>query len=246
MKLFDDSGKRLDRFGLVLLLTTLSVTLASVIDLDQPTETTSRAVGWIITTLIVGMTLVLSLNASGVAEGPRRVALGLVVVVVVGSIIVSMLAAFGDFDGQSLARPSIGWVVLAAVSPVLVTRRLFLQRRVSVETIYGAVAAFLLIAIAFYYLFLAVDGLGGLYFFGDPQPTTSFMYFSLVTVTTLGYGDLTPATEWARYFATADAVIGTLFLVTVIARLVSLFGSHRPPITELRQEIEPDHDREPS
>ena len=61
---------------------------------------------------------------------------------------------------------------------------------------------------------------------GD-QPTTSFMYFSLVTITTLGYGDLSPAHEVGKFLATAEAVIGQVFLVTVVARLVSLYGMSR-------------------
>jgi voltage-gated potassium channel Kch len=59
------------------------------------------------------------------------------------------------------------------------------------------------------------------------ESTTSFMYFSLVTVTTLGYGDLSPVTDWARLLATTEAVIGQVYLVTVVAMLVGLFAQQR-------------------
>jgi hypothetical protein len=222
--LFDDNPNRVDRFGLLLALTVLSVTLNSLVDVDDPTETLAGEVGWIITTLIVGTTLVLALSASGVARRPRRIATVAVVIVVTAAILISVFSAFVDSGSNWVGRPSLFWVLLAVASPFLVTRRLFLQERVTAETIFGAVAAFLLIALAFDYAFLSMDGLSGLSVFGLPQPTTSYMYFSLVTITTLGYGDLNPATEWARYLATAEAVIGTIFLVTIVARLVSMFG----------------------
>ena len=55
------------------------------------------------------------------------------------------------------------------------------------------------------------------------------MYFSLVTITTLGYGDLAAAEPFGRYLSTAEAVIGTVFLVTFVARLVALYGTEKPP-----------------
>lgn len=221
-KLFDDTGAHLDRFGLLFLLSALSVTLNSLVDLDDPTSTFGAEIAWIGTTIIVGVTLRVAMASSGVAPRPLRyatIALGLVVVSVV---VVATFAAFEGSDGWT-ARPSAVWVLLTAVTPVFVTRRLFLQERVTASTIFGAVAVFLLIALAFNYVFLSLEQWAGP-IFGNAEPTTSFMYFSLVTVTTLGYGDLTPVTDVSRYLATAEAVFGTIFLVTVVARLVSMFG----------------------
>ena len=88
----------------------------------------------------------------------------------------------------------------------------------------GAIAAYLLIAVAFNYTFLSVSGLTGDLFFEIPQPTTAFMYFSLATITTVGYGDLSAVTETGRFLASAEAFIGQVLLVVVVARLVSLYG----------------------
>jgi hypothetical protein len=49
------------------------------------------------------------------------------------------------------------------------------------------------------------------------------MYFSLVTITTLGYGDLSPVTEAARAAASATAIVGQIYLVFVVARMVGLY-----------------------
>ena len=72
----------------------------------------------------------------------------------------------------------------------------------------------------------AVDGWE---FFTDverPRPG-DFMYFSFITLTTVGYGDLTPFTDAARSAAVFEAVLGQVFLATAVARIVSLLGSRR-------------------
>jgi voltage-gated potassium channel Kch len=56
-----------------------------------------------------------------------------------------------------------------------------------------------------------------------------FLYFSFVTLTTLGYGDFTPATDIGKVMVTFEALIGQVFLVTLVARLVSMYGVARHP-----------------
>jgi hypothetical protein len=56
-----------------------------------------------------------------------------------------------------------------------------------------------------------------------------FEYFSFITITTTGYGDLTPGSQPARTAAIAEAVTGQIFLVTVVARVVGLMGQQRAP-----------------
>lgn len=222
---FDDSGDHLDRFGLLFILTVVSVTLNSLIDFNDATESFRSEVAWIATTVIVGVTLIVAMRSSGVAQRPLKYATVAVVLVVVSSLVVSLFSGI-DALGSASGRPSIAWVVLASVTPVFVTRRLFLQARVTAGTIFGALAVFLLIALAFDYMFLSLDQWANPVF-AQPEPTTSFMYFSLVTITTLGYGDLSPVSEVSRYLATAEAVIGTIFLVTVVARLVAMYGTEQ-------------------
>ena len=95
---------------------------------------------------------------------------------------------------------------------------------VTTRTLQGAISAYLLIPVAFQFVFHTVDALlpGG--FFGSPKPPTAFMYFSLTTVTTVGYGDLAPASDVGRLLATVEALLGQVFLVTFVALLVGLLG----------------------
>lgn len=87
-----------------------------------------------------------------------------------------------------------------------------------------------MIAVAFNYAFLAADAYQPP-FFGQPEPTTSFMYYSLVTATTLGYGDPGAATNLGRLLSTSEAVIGQVFLVTFVAMLVGLLAQAWRPGT---------------
>ena len=106
------------------------------------------------------------------------------------------------------------------IAPVAVVRRVLLHKKTTIQTLIGAVTAYLLMAVAFTLIFLSLDGTQGSFFFGAEQPTTSFMYFSLVTITTTGYGDLAAVAPIGRMLATFEAVIGQVYLVTFVAMIV--------------------------
>jgi voltage-gated potassium channel Kch len=86
----------------------------------------------------------------------------------------------------------------------------------------GAIAVYLLIPIAFFYVFYTIDVLQPTAFFGQVEPTSSFMYFSLTTVTTVGYGDLVAVSQPGRLMANFEAVIGQVYLVTFVGLLIGL------------------------
>jgi hypothetical protein len=118
-------------------------------------------------------------------------------------------------------------VVLAALAPVVIVRRLIMHSDVTRGTMLGAIAGYLFIPITFFYFFLTAAELQGVDFFGTPQPTTAFMYFSLATVSTVGYGDLVANTDLDRLLATSEAIIGQVYLVTFVAMIVGLYASRR-------------------
>jgi hypothetical protein len=228
--LFDDRSQQLDRFAPVLALTILAVATLSLVDLRSPSDAASRQAAATAVSLVTGVTLLLALRASGIARRWQRIADALFVLAAILSLIFLVVAIFSDADlrGFSSGRPSPLWVAIAAVTPLAVIRRLAKHRRVTRATMLGAVAAYLLIALAFWYVFLFVDGAQSVPFFagaGD-QPTTSFMYFSLTSITTVGYGDLTAATNLGRLLATSEAVSGQVYLVTFVAMLVGLRIRH--------------------
>jgi hypothetical protein len=168
------------------------------------------------------------LRASGVARRYRIIADVLIGLGVLATSILVLVEIFTDREpGQvGASTPNLLWILLATIAPILVVRRLIQHKRASGKTLLGAVSAYLLIALAFNFAFLALDAIGEP-FFGQEEPTTSFMYFSLVTITTLGYGDLAAAEPLGRLLATIEAVIGQVYLVTFVAMIVGLMVEQR-------------------
>jgi Ion channel len=122
------------------------------------------------------------------------------------------------------------WVAaILALSIVVVTRRVLTHRVVTLQTIFGALSAYLLIGFFYAALFSAVADLqqAALFSAGQPANNDTIQYFSFITMLTVGYGDFTAAGQPARTLAVFDALSGQIFLVTLIARLVSTFGASR-------------------
>lgn len=225
---FDDEERYVDRFGLLLVVTTLAVVVLSLVDLSRGPEDLASDLGLLIVSVFVGATLLLSLRASGVTRRYRLIADIAIGVGVLATSLLVLLDIFADGDPRDVgpSTPNIVWIFLATIAPIVVVRRLVHHQRASGKTLLGAVSAYLLIALAFNFGFLALDAFGEP-FFGQEEPTTSFMYFSLVTITTLGYGDLAAAEPLARLLTTIEAVIGQVYLVTFVAMIVGLMVEQR-------------------
>lgn len=123
--------------------------------------------------------------------------------------------------------PLIAWTFLAASAlyllvPFSIVRDLGSHRGVDVETMLGALAAYLLLGMAFGFAYecLAAIQPGALFGErGDPGLSEA-LFFSFVTMTTTGYGDLVPAANPAQSIAVMEALLGQLFLVTAVAKVV--------------------------
>ena len=121
-------------------------------------------------------------------------------------------------------------VILGSISRV---------ERVTLGSISGALSVYLLLAAMWTVVYALIDTWEAAPSFagipagdlGDPQVRALWMdglsYFSLVTLTTLGFGDVTPVSNWARTLTTLEAVLGQVFLVVLVARLVGLMGPGR-------------------
>lgn len=68
---------------------------------------------------------------------------------------------------------------------------------------------------------------GALFAQHTAESTKNFLYFSFVTITTVGYGDLTAASNLGRSLAIAEALTGQIYLVTVVAAIVGGLGARR-------------------
>jgi hypothetical protein len=115
-------------------------------------------------------------------------------------------------------------LLVTATLPVTIDRVLH-HRRVTWETVLGALCAYVLIGLLFAFLYLAVDEFREAPFFAQPGPHDQgeFLYFSFVALTTLGFGDLSPSEGLPQALTVVEALIGSIFLVTLVARLVTLW-----------------------
>jgi hypothetical protein len=117
-----------------------------------------------------------------------------------------------------------------------ILRDVMSAQRVTVETLKGAICIYLLMGAAWSiaYEFLEYAQPGSFSFpstasVSAVEASESLYYFSFVTLTTLGYGDITPVSRYARHLAMLEAIVGQLFVAVMIARLVGLLaaGSNR-------------------
>jgi hypothetical protein len=120
------------------------------------------------------------------------------------------------------------FIVLLFASVPLILRRLIAHRQVTAETIAGALCAYLLIGMDFavlHVLISAIEGHATIMSMASPGAGVTrgdFYYHSFITMTTVGFGDFTPLNGAGKTLAVLEGILGQLFLVTVVARLVSV------------------------
>jgi hypothetical protein len=99
---------------------------------------------------------------------------------------------------------------------------------VSSETIYAALGTYLLAGVFFGQLYWSLESAAPGSFVGpDPFSDTRAVYYSFVTLATLGYGDYVPRTDLARGLATFEVIGGQLYLAALVARLIGMFAESR-------------------
>ena len=111
--------------------------------------------------------------------------------------------------------------------PVIVIRRIAQHTVVGGRTVLGAITAYLQIGVAYAALYQAVGVWRPVPPFGTPQPSSAYMYLSMTTMSTLGIGDIAPTTQVSRLLVSSEAVLGQVFLVTIVAIVVSQFAGGR-------------------
>jgi len=205
------------RFGLLLLLLIGTYLLSAFI--------AARWVSAVQVLAFVG-TLLLALRN---ALMPKRLARVAVAVALAGSVAAAGLALAQPRAGAlGAAQIWTGLILLAAVA--MIVRRVLAATSVTLQSMYGALAAYMIIGLMFAAFYGAMDHLGAGPFFanGSPGNSRTFQYFSFTTLTTLGYGDFTAASNAGRAVAVMEAMVGQIFLATLVARLVSAFRPSSP------------------
>ena len=163
-------------------------------------------------------TLVVALWTSGVAGTGSRISLALV------ALSLSMAVALVVWGGKPFTG-SVGLLsaALTCAAVVAIVSGILDQNEVNRQVVVGAVCIYVLLGFVFVYIYgaLAVFGHGDLFAQGADGTRATRFYFSYVTLTTLGYGDYTMAHNFGRTLAMLEGILGPLYLVTVVAMLVS-------------------------
>jgi hypothetical protein len=177
----------------------------------------------VLSVLLQGATLLAALRAAAVATRYQHAARILVGLAVVSTIV----AVSGTAEHLSLGFVRLLSVLLVAIAPVAIAasvgRMILVERRVTLQAIFGVVSIYLLLGMLFAFCYAAIAAIGQGSFFagGQIESIQNFVYFSFVTLTTVGYGDLTAAHQVARTFAIVEALLGQLYLITVLSVFVS-------------------------
>jgi hypothetical protein len=200
------------RYGTVLVLLAASIGVSIVGPLD-----TWRG---LLNTTLQGAAVLVALTGSPAGRASRAAVFAIVAVSIVLTAVLS--------PSLRILTNLLDGLVLVAL-PVTVVARFRRDLYVSVQSVLGAVCIYLVIGMFFANLDLALSRLTGRPFFaaGAPATDSEYMYFSFVTLATVGYGDLTPGTGMARALAVCEAMTGQLYLVTAIALVVGNLGRVR-------------------
>jgi hypothetical protein len=204
-----------DAFGIVIVLILLTILLFAAAE---------GAGGQLISVILTGGTLLFILHTAGARGRPFRAA---TVVVVAALAFTALALLLGDKLGSSTAR-AVG-LLLAFVAPVVILRRIVTSPRITIRLVLGALAIYLLLGLAYSYLFPLMASVTGKPFFvqTDSPSASDYLYFSYTTLATIGFGDYTAQESLGRMIAVSEGLIGQLYLVSAVALLVGNVGRVR-------------------
>ena len=183
----------------------------------------------IATTMLAVIIVMLTARRARVHPRTRRVMD--VIALVIGALSVTQVLASEGWSDSPEVIAFGGSLLLAAVilmSVPAILRRVLVSRKVTISILAGALVAYLLIGLFFALTYAGTAVVVEPFFTDLSDPTTADVtYFSYITITTVGYGDLSPVAGAARSLAVLEAIIGQVFLVTIVARVVSNMGADR-------------------
>jgi hypothetical protein len=201
-----------DAFGLVLALVLITYVLASLLSNH----------GWpaVVLTVATSATSVVALASSHVRHKVVQASLWLSGL----TILLAVSAAVTD-EQTLLNLASLIQICLLAVAMAAVLWRVVSSAEVGSRTILGAISVYAVLGILFTFAYGTIDRLqGGPFFEETARPEgADFLFFSYTTLTTTGYGNLVPGGQPGRMIAGLEMMLGQIFLVTLVAGLVSLW-----------------------
>ncbi|HEY2436472.1 MAG TPA: ion channel [Solirubrobacteraceae bacterium] len=190
----------------------------------------------IVITVLLATSLVLAFWAASARPVVMRSVLLVAGLVVVFSVVE---AVTGEVAGAGTRISNLLLVAIAPGAIVLgIVRSLRARGRVTVEAVFGVLCLYSLLGMAFAFLYGSIDRISGPFFAQNVQATVAkCLYFSFTTLTTVGYGDLTATTNLGHTLSVTEALLGQIYLVTVVSVLVSNLARPRPGAQGDRREL---------
>jgi Ion channel len=213
-------GDRRERYGAALVAITIAFAIQGVATPSKWEE--------VLVSALLGLVLLLVLWEARV----KRRLMVPAIVIVAGSILASIaVAASGNIDDAATRLPDA--LVVAVALPAIVVgaaRNLRRGRQVTLQTVLAVLSVYMLVGMLFANVYVSINDFGGGPFFaaGQPANVANCMYYSFTTLTTVGYGDFTARTNLGHTLSGLEGVIGPLYLVTVVALIVTNIGRRRP------------------
>jgi voltage-gated potassium channel len=206
-----------DAYGLALILLLLSTLglIAAGVPVSSPLAVGAAA--------LQVLALVLTLRVSGVRLLTFRVG-----IVVLGALFLASVV-LSQVRGDTTTVVSVAlWLVLTLTTIGAIGKRLATYRRVTLQLVLGLLCIYLLIGLSFSLAYLIVDMVAPSSFDPWPLKISGCVYYSFITLATVGYGDVSPVAPIARSLAVAESILGQLYLVSVVSLAVSRLGRERP------------------
>jgi hypothetical protein len=202
-----------DAYGIVLFL----ILSTFVVTMTLPSE------GWlgrVVAVAFAGLTAIIALTSSDVRSGRVRLATGAALIAIVAATL-AQVASSDVLLGLAFVIDAL--LLLVAAGTIL--RRVVGAADVDFRTILGAISVFTLLGLLFGFLFIALGRLqaGDVFAGVSHAETRDYLFFSYTTLTTTGYGNLVPAGDIGQILAVFEMLTGQVFLVTLVAGLVSLW-----------------------
>jgi hypothetical protein len=176
-----------------------------------------------VATVLVGATLMLALYAAQLRTPLLRIAAAVVLTTVTGVVIATAVGKGPTVEGISAA---VNGLLIALAPPGIVIgvwRNIRQTGAVTLPAIFGVLCLYLLVGLFFAFTYVAIQNLGGAPFFSNADAATfaRSVYFSFVTLTTVGYGDFTARTNLGHTLSVTEALLSQIYLVTIVAVFVS-------------------------
>jgi Ion channel len=196
--------------------------------------------GWgqVLNAAVLAMLVLTTLSRSHVSRTLRLMG----AVVTIAAIILALIGVIHGEHRSANGQLSPVWlyalaagaytIVLAMCFPAIL-RQAFRHRRIDLNTVAAALSAYLLLGLIFTAAYQFINILNPPFFVQGHQNGFTYVYFSYVTLTTVGYGDYTSANDAGRAVAILEALFGQVFLVTIVAVVVSNLGQERQPAAPL-------------